>query len=84
MIKFLQVKRKPLSFEVVEPINFPSFLLYPNSATTQNLKEEISELTPKKITDKAFTAEMLQDCYEKNASSKMKSTTTTTPDQSIH
>ena len=40
MVKLnLQVKEKP--FEVVEPIDFPSFLLYPaDSTTTQNPKEE--------------------------------------------
>ena len=54
MVKFNFQNRKPL-FEIVEPINFPSFHLYPDTTTIQYSKEEKIdyfsaelELTPKK------------------------------------
>ena len=60
MVKFNVRLRKSL-FEIVEPINFPSFHLYPDTTTIQYSKEEKIddfsaelELTPKK--ESAFNA----------------------------
>ena len=62
MVKFNLRSRKPL-FEIVEPINFPSFHLYPHTTTIQYSKEEKIddfsaelELTPKKSAFNAYKA----------------------------